>query len=314
MKVYNRLILVVLLMIGVQPIIADEYNNDDIYFDSSKQKNNKKQKQSVEQTKFESICDYSNGYKIRDIDEYNRQGIYSYIDTTKNDSILIKDGYVYTNRIERFYNPSIVVGSGNQDLIDSYNENQSDINIYVNTYWPPYLYSGWCPMYSAFYIPWYYGIYEPWLHYRWYTCYYDWRWYYPYFDYPIYHHTNFSNRRYYRHNANRYTRPGRINRSIQGDRISRRDNRRLRNISESSENKRKYVNPRTIDSNSRRQNIVNDNYEQNNRERSYGEGRSTQRSDYNVRPNDRSRSVGSFSHPGVRQNSGIRGGSHRGRR
>ena len=290
MKVYNRLILVVLLIIGVQPIIADEYNNDDIYFDSSKQKNNKQQKQSVEQSKFEGICDYSNGYKIRDVDEYNRQGIYYYIDTTNKDTGLIQDGYVYTNRIERFYNPSIVVGSGNQDLIDSYNENQSDINIYVNTYWSPYLYSGWWPMYSAFYVPWHYGIYEPWLHYRWYAWYYDWGWYYPYFNYhtyPVYHHTKYYNRPFYRHNASRYTRPGRnygkifpsgnsgrINRSNHGDRIVRRDKGQLRNISGSSRNKRKYVKPRTIDADSRRQNIVNENYEQNNRGVSYGEGRS----------------------------------------
>lgn len=330
MKVYNRLILFVsLLIIGAQPVFADEYNNDDIYFNSSKQKNNEQKKQSVEQNKVENICDYSNGYKIRDIDEYNRQGKYSYIDTTQNDTILIKDGYEYTNRIERFYNPSIVVGSGNQDLIDSYNENQSDINIYVNTYWSPYLYGGWWP-YSAFYMPWYYGIYEPWLHYRWYTWYYDWGWYYPFFYchiYPTYHHTSYYNRHSYRHNASRYTRPGRNNRNmfspgksgridryVKGDRITRKNNGRLRNISERPENKRKYVNPRIIDPDSRRQSIVNDKYEQNNQGRSFGEGRSSHRSDYNARPNGRSRSLGSFSHPGVRQNSGIRGGSHRGRR
>lgn len=205
-----KITLVALMSIAVcTTAVADNYFEDDIYYDASKAKKKKEKKVETTNTvtqpiSYQNEVVYNYGNSMRDVDEYNRQGAYySYAaDTTANDSILNIDGYTYTNRIERFYNPEVVSGSGNQELIESYSVNQPIINVYVDDYWNPYPSISWSigyPWYSWNY-PYYYSAWNPY----WSNWYYNpwswsWGWSYPYY-YPCYgphHHHYYPS--YYHH-------------------------------------------------------------------------------------------------------------------
>lgn len=180
--------------------MADNYFDDDIYYDASKAKKSQKvgtATKTPQVLRYEPVMetvDYSTySGSMRDVDEYNRQGMYSsYSDTLGGDSILNIDGYTYTNRIERFYNPEVVSGSGNQELIDSYSVNQPVVNIYVDSFWDPY--PSWTWGYSYPWYSWNYtfytGVWNPyWISYSWYN---PWYWdpychHYPYYA-PHHHH------------------------------------------------------------------------------------------------------------------------------
>lgn len=81
------------------------------------------------------------------IDEYNRHGQFLVADTTAVDTTGTTDTYMYTRRLERFYNSEIVTASGNDELIDSYYATpaRTDINIYVvnNDPWSAWNYPSW---------------------------------------------------------------------------------------------------------------------------------------------------------------------------
>ena len=101
-----KLFFVLSVALGTSPMIfADDYYDDDIYFDESKakQKNTKVEKSSSATQSYNYGYSYSGS--TRDVDEYNRRGAYNSEDSVAYDSVLTQDGYVYTNRIERFYNP-----------------------------------------------------------------------------------------------------------------------------------------------------------------------------------------------------------------
>ena len=198
MKMFN-LILVALSMIAIPSVVmADNYFDDDIYYDASKASKKKAKSDGMSVGNQSTVIltqpgDYSielnyNG-SMRDVDEYNRQGAYSYTisDSLYSDSILNVDGYTYTNRIERFYNPDVVSGSGDQELIESYSANQPVVNIYVDSFWDPY--PSWSFGYSWSY-PYYTGVWNPyWSYYGWYNPWYNpWYWdayccHYPYYGY-----------------------------------------------------------------------------------------------------------------------------------
>lgn len=109
----------------------------------------------------------------RDIDEYNRRGIFATgnqqqaaATTSLADSL---GDFAYTQRIERFYNPDVVVGSSDPTLAGLYYAQPAqEVNIYINdpgVYWgyAPSWSWGWGP--SAYYRnPWspYYGPYYGW--------------------------------------------------------------------------------------------------------------------------------------------------------
>lgn len=193
----KKVIFPLLIVCCFSVVMAQDYYDDDIYYDAAKAKkektsNVKQNNSSVKQTN-KSTNYSSNGYgsydypaadtyyfsssSTRDVDEYNRRGDYGYSDSLAVDSISVED-FAYTRRIEKFYNPTIVSGSGDNELQEYYygsREEPSEINIYVNT---PYWYS-WGPYRSSWYwtwsSPWYY---DPW--YSWYgpSWYYDpyWNW------------------------------------------------------------------------------------------------------------------------------------------
>ncbi|MDE7443974.1 MAG: hypothetical protein K2M65_07410, partial [Muribaculaceae bacterium] len=117
----------------------------------------------------DSYTVYTNN--TRDVDEYNRRGSYSAVETTSSVDSLAMNDFKYTRKIEKFYNPEVVVGSGDEELMYYYANSEAQstptqINIYVDSpdYWNPYFYSSawaWAWNRPAYMNPWYYN--NPWL-------------------------------------------------------------------------------------------------------------------------------------------------------
>lgn len=111
-----------------------------------------------------------------DVDAYNRRGQFLVADSVPADSLdALLDSYAYTRRIEKFSNPDIVNGSGNQALIDSYySQPATDINVYVvnASPWATWPYSSWYSPWYNWYGPswswsWNMGWYDPWYSWSW---------------------------------------------------------------------------------------------------------------------------------------------------
>ena len=117
MNVLKTFFIASVAMIVAPTISADDYYDDDIYYDASKakQKSVKVTPKENYSTAISSGTTTTYYESSRDVDEYNRRGGSYTVDTVGYDSVLTQDGYVYTNRIERFYNPEVVSGSGNQE-------------------------------------------------------------------------------------------------------------------------------------------------------------------------------------------------------
>ena len=173
MKVKLSLILSALLLTSNLVSRAQDY--DDIYYNPSKEtkKVEKKNDKYIEDNDvFNSYDVIYNIGDMRDVDEYNRR--YTYIDTLATDSMPLgaQGDFVYTDRIRRFYNPSVVTES-----------NTPEINIIIGTpttYYNPFMYDWNMP------LTWNYGWYNPWIYSNWH---YDWCWGYGWdWYYPMYHH------------------------------------------------------------------------------------------------------------------------------
>lgn len=196
-----RLTLLLGLFIAVS-FVGSAQDYDDIYYNSSK--SNKKENttkktksatttaatstSTVTQMPYSYTVVSNTGYSTvengRDVDEYNRRGTsYSVQDTVGYDSLSVAEGqdFVYTDRIRRFYNPSVVVETGSPEVAESYYiATTPNVNIIVGaptyTYVPysawnwswgwstwGYDYWSWSPYYS-----WHAVYHSPW--------YYDWGW------------------------------------------------------------------------------------------------------------------------------------------
>ncbi len=205
----------ILGLLGVMALTAGSLqaqDYDDIYYDASKAQPTTKTKVKVEKpAKTVAVYgDVPERYKLvvkdnyreeRDVDEYNRRGAYEpkyevdingdtiYFD---GDSVMYDDDmFANTRRIERFYNPDIVILSDDDDLVELYYDESPTINLIVGSDWAyssygwsssyyPW-YTGWYePWYSDWYSPWYYGWYSPWR-YGWYSPVYFGYWHSPYY-------------------------------------------------------------------------------------------------------------------------------------
>lgn len=158
------LILLGFVYLSMAPTIyAQDF--DDIYFDSSKEKKSTK---TIDQS-YQNSRHFSSN---RDIDEYNRRGNYLWSqDSMAYDTIQNSQDFKYTERIKRFYNPSVITESNDSSLIDMYVYTRPEVNIIIGT---PSYYSPWGTFYCGYYD---YGFYDPWC---------GWRdpWYYSSFYYP----------------------------------------------------------------------------------------------------------------------------------
>ena len=153
------------VLMGNCVLLAQNYYDDDIYYDASKvQKVDKKKKSSLD-------YDGSDVYNVHgtmtvDVDTYNRRNLNSVVDTSGIDSLASKE-FLYTRRIERFYDPDVVKNSGDSVLIAYYNnsldDDDVDVNIYLggSPYWTPYGYRynwyGYPYWSSSFYWDYWYG-------------------------------------------------------------------------------------------------------------------------------------------------------------
>ena len=178
-----------MLALTAGSLLAQDY--DDIYYDASKSVSGKTKEAKVDK-KSKTVVVYNDvpeKYKVaaqgnyrveRDEDEYNRRGAYeptsepAYEVDINGDTIYIDSDTIYeddiafanTRRIERFYNPDIVILSDDDDLVELYYDESPTINLVVGTdvgYMAPY---GWTasyyPWYTGWYDPWYAGWYDPW--------------------------------------------------------------------------------------------------------------------------------------------------------
>lgn len=161
---------------------AQGYDDDDIYYNPSKAKQATPAKPATGQNSYNyPTADYpaadtytpGTGMNV-DVDTYNRRGSFA-ADTAVARSSDAPSSFEYTQQIERFYNPRIIIESPDQDLARIYyTEPSTDLNIYINT---PSIWGGPYYSYSPFYYnsPWYWGTPRSWWYYN--SWYYDsWAW------------------------------------------------------------------------------------------------------------------------------------------
>lgn len=160
-----------------------------------------------------------------DVDAYNRRG--AAYETATEDTVTEETStFSNTERIERFYNPDIVVKSEDDELLELYfnNNTQANVNIIVGTptYYPVFttgFYTSWYTwdFYDPFFRPWSWGIHSPWYyggwswgwHRPWYRPWHDWSWHRPWHDWGWHHHhwSPYYGRDHWRHTAG-WDRPG----------------------------------------------------------------------------------------------------------
>jgi hypothetical protein len=166
---------------------AQDY--DDIYYDASKAPKPKTTIKAEKPVKTVAVYgEVPEEYKVaaqsnyqleRDEDEYNRRGAYDpEYELDINGDTIYEEAFANTRRIERFYNPDIVILSDDDDLIELYYDESPTINLIVGSDWS-YASYGWAssfyPWYTGWYSPWYIDVFDPWYyspwHYGWYTPY-----------------------------------------------------------------------------------------------------------------------------------------------
>lgn len=177
----RNLVLAALLCGGCFLTSAQSYYDDDIYYNASKVKKEKQEAQKKEAEKmaasnyvpnksvdFPAADTYSvPSGSTRDVDEYNRRNKEGVSSTSSSVSDAEDNTFAYTRRIEKYHNPEIVEGSGDEALQYLYytneaqrerNQDITNVNIYVNSGW------GW----NSWYPSWYYGWGSPWSWNSWY--------------------------------------------------------------------------------------------------------------------------------------------------
>ena len=190
---YRILGLLGVMALTAGSLLAQDY--DDIYYDASKAPKTTKVKVETPVKTVAVYGEVPEKYKVvvkdnyreeRDVDEYNRRGAYEpqYEIDINGDTIYMDSTYVdddlfaNTRRIERFYNPDVVILSDDDDLVELYYDESPTINLIVGSDWG-YSSYGWAssyyPWYTGWYSPWYIRYYDPWYyspwHYGWYSPY-----------------------------------------------------------------------------------------------------------------------------------------------
>lgn len=144
---------------------AQDYE-DDIYYNPKKAsavKTENKKKQPAATIYGDPQMNYyynvQSAYQTeRDVDEYNRRGL-SYYQTpidTIGEGMANSGDFLYTQQIQKYYNPTIVVDNASllADVLDNSYGNVDIIYANGNPMFSPWSYSPW--YYSSWYSPWYY--------------------------------------------------------------------------------------------------------------------------------------------------------------
>lgn len=158
----KRLVYVLaVLSVSTSAVLAQEI--DDIYYNPKKDKKIETRTQSKR-------SNYIKNFDSVDIDDYNRRGQYykSQIDTIGEKAETDPD-FVYTQKLQKFYNPTIVVDNKAvlQDVLDN---SYGNIDIVYNI-------NG-LPSFASYYSPYiyHYGWRNPWYWNGGWDPYWDWAW------------------------------------------------------------------------------------------------------------------------------------------
>lgn len=178
----SRFSLLSVMLLTVSGVVSAQSLFDDIYYDASKDKKTEVRSSGSSPSYAASMPSADtyivSGTRNISVDDYNRRGVFA-TDTLSADTTVTD--FTYTRRIEQFYNPDIVIASGDKDLAQIYYTEPTNVNIYVNTptsYWGyDYFYPstawafGWGPYYGA---SWRWS--SPWYWNSWYDPYWSWGW------------------------------------------------------------------------------------------------------------------------------------------
>ncbi|MCM1451077.1 MAG: hypothetical protein NC102_02360, partial [Clostridium sp.] len=180
-KAHIRMLAAAALMALPAIAFAQDYYDDDIYHDSSKDKKPVNVAKPAVRTvyQYSGVADYPaadtyyvNTGSTRNVDEYNRHGQFLVADSVPADSAS-RDYFAATRRLEAFHNADIVSGSKDEELQQYYySEPQTSVNVYVVNdpwafpYWSNSWYWGWGgPSWSISWgwrNPWFYDPYWAW--------------------------------------------------------------------------------------------------------------------------------------------------------
>ena len=184
MKLKRILLTMAGIVAATSAVTAQSYFDDDIYYDASKDKSKpaKTVKQTYRTPSTVIVAEYPaadtynvTGTRTISVDDYNRRGIFA-TDSLTTDSTATD--FAYTRRIEQFYNPEIVSGSGDQELVNIYYMEPERVNVYVNTpsgYWGyDYFYPDFAWYGPSWAFNWRWN--SPWYWNSWYDPYWSWGW------------------------------------------------------------------------------------------------------------------------------------------
>lgn len=163
-----------IFLMGANITFAQSYY-DDIYYNPKKDNSNKT---AASQNQQQSTYIVNMG--DMDIDAYNRRGQY-YVSDIDTIGMYMENGedFVYTQQIQKFYNPTIVVDNANV-LGDVLSNAYGNVDIIINTDGIPVFspwYSSWSYPYYSYYNPWSWGVnFGPWGWSIGYNPWYSWNW------------------------------------------------------------------------------------------------------------------------------------------
>ncbi|MDE6792351.1 MAG: hypothetical protein K2J48_04640 [Muribaculaceae bacterium] len=175
----HQLILTALLLFGASSVWGQSAFDDDIYYNPDKAKTSVQEQKKEKKRKSNYIANMAD----MDVDTYNRRGEAYY--TTPVDTIgsYIENGedFVYTQQIQKYYNPTIVVD--NADVLGDVLANAyGNVEIVIDNnglpVFSPYSYSWGWPYYSSWWTSpswrfnvglwgWNIGFYDPWYSWSW---------------------------------------------------------------------------------------------------------------------------------------------------
>lgn len=151
---------------------------DDIYYNPKKDTSSS----TVTTKKQEKKSNYIANFEDLDVDSYNRRGEQYYVSQIDTIGTAVENGedFVYTQQIQKYYNPTIVVDNANA-LGDILSNARGNVEIVINDngypVFAPWYGYGW-PYYSSIWSPWSWGLnIGPWgWNVGWYDPWYAWNW------------------------------------------------------------------------------------------------------------------------------------------
>ena len=164
----HQIIIAGLLLMGAPSLMAQGYYEDDIYYNPKKSETSTVKKEKKKSNYIANMADM-------DVDAYNRRNQY-YVTSIDTIGSGIENGedFVYTQQIQKYYNPTIVVDNADvlEDVLaNSYGNVEIEINANGLPVFTPYYGYSW-PYYRNWGVSigpwgWNVGFYDPWYAWNW---------------------------------------------------------------------------------------------------------------------------------------------------